>query len=341
MALLKQSTVRVRSFKMIDSSDHISKKTSLTCTVNISKNGAGFGAAAGSVAEIANGWYSVTLTAADTGTLGDLAFYITASGADDTDFVDQVVAFDPQGLIAANVIQYVSGTASTNVAGIPKVDIVDVSGVAVSATTAQLGVNVVNWNNSAVSAPNIAGVPKVDIVDIGGAALSTSIAQVGVNVIQYASGTASTNIAGIPKVDFVDIGGVALNTSLAQLGVNVVQYASGTTSTNVAGTPKVDLVYTNGTSPTVQIKKNAAYDNFTFPMIDSSDHISLKTGLTVSGTISKDGGTFGALTNSVAELASGVYKVNLTANELNAKDIMLKFTASGGDTRIIKFVTQT
>lgn len=93
MAELKQSTVRVRVFKMIDSADHFTRKTGLTCTVNISKNGGAFGAAAGAVAEIANGWYSVSLTTVDTGTLGDLAYYITAAGADDTDFSDQVTLY--------------------------------------------------------------------------------------------------------------------------------------------------------------------------------------------------------------------------------------------------------
>src|SRR5438552_7411210 len=92
MALLKQSTAYTRTFKMIDSADHFSKKTGLTCTVNISKAGAAFGAAGGTVSEVANGWYKVALTTTDTNTLGDLAYYITASGADDTDFADQVTA---------------------------------------------------------------------------------------------------------------------------------------------------------------------------------------------------------------------------------------------------------
>src|SRR5438105_4100227 len=101
MALLKQSTAYTRMFKMIDSADHISKKTGLTCTVNISKAGAAFGAAGGTVTEVANGWYKVALTTTDTNTVGDLAYYITATGADDTDFVDQVTAGDLANLDAA------------------------------------------------------------------------------------------------------------------------------------------------------------------------------------------------------------------------------------------------
>ena len=93
MAFLKQSTTYTRLFKMISSSDHVSLKTGAAPVVNISKDGGTFAAAAGTVTEIANGWYKISLTAADTSTVGDLAFYITGSGADDTDFVDQVLTF--------------------------------------------------------------------------------------------------------------------------------------------------------------------------------------------------------------------------------------------------------
>src|ERR1022692_2453069 len=92
MAILKQSTVFTRTFLLIASSDHLSALTGATATVNISKAGAAFGAAAGTVTEIANGWYKVALTTADTGTLGDLAYHITATSADPTDFVDKVAA---------------------------------------------------------------------------------------------------------------------------------------------------------------------------------------------------------------------------------------------------------
>lgn len=90
MALLKQSTTYTRTFLMIASSDHLSPLTGASPTVNISKAGGAFGAAAGTVTEIANGFYKIALTTADTGTVGDLAFHITAASGDNTDFVDQV-----------------------------------------------------------------------------------------------------------------------------------------------------------------------------------------------------------------------------------------------------------
>jgi hypothetical protein len=89
--IIKLGTQYSRKFLMVLSSDHITGATGKTVTVNISKGAGGaFGAAAGSVAEIANGWYQISLIGADTSTAGDLAYNCTASGCDPTDFVDQV-----------------------------------------------------------------------------------------------------------------------------------------------------------------------------------------------------------------------------------------------------------
>ena len=96
MLLVKQSASKVVPFFMVDSSDHVSPKTGLTPSVQISKAGEAFAAAGGTVAEIGNGWYKITLSTTDTNTLGSLAFYITATGADPVSFSIQVVAFDPE-----------------------------------------------------------------------------------------------------------------------------------------------------------------------------------------------------------------------------------------------------
>ena len=94
MALLKQSTTYTRMFLMVDSTDHIAGKTGLSPTVNLSKAGGSFAAAGGTISEVSNGWYKIVLTTTDTNTLGDLGFRCTATGADPTDFVDQVIALD-------------------------------------------------------------------------------------------------------------------------------------------------------------------------------------------------------------------------------------------------------
>ena len=86
--------------------------------------------------------------------------------------------------------------------------------------------------------------------------------------------------------------------------------------------------------------KNTALSNFVFPMIDSTDDVSLKTGLTVTGQVSQDGGALGALTNAVAEISNGLYKVDITAAEMNADVVVLRFSATGANDRIVTILTQ-
>lgn len=82
MFTIKQSTARNLLIYMIDSVDHISGKTGLTLTITASKDGAAFATITPTVTERGNGWYSLALTTAHTDTVGELAFHITATGAD-------------------------------------------------------------------------------------------------------------------------------------------------------------------------------------------------------------------------------------------------------------------
>lgn len=88
------------------------------------------------------------------------------------------------------------------------------------------------------------------------------------------------------------------------------------------------------------IKKNAAFNNFEFLMINSNDHVSPKTGLTVTAERSIDGGAFAACTNAPSEIGNGVYKIDLSASDLNGDVITLKFTGTGADQTTITFLTR-
>lgn len=90
MAAYPQSVAYTRVFYAYLTSDHVSAATGKTITMNVSKAGAAFGAAGGTITEIANGAYKIVLTTTDTNTIGDLAFYGTATGTDDIKFTDQV-----------------------------------------------------------------------------------------------------------------------------------------------------------------------------------------------------------------------------------------------------------
>lgn len=74
--LLKQSTVFTRAFYL--------GTAGLTPVVNISKAGAAFGVADGTVGEISAGWYKIAFTVDDTGTAGSLAWNITGAGVPTT-----------------------------------------------------------------------------------------------------------------------------------------------------------------------------------------------------------------------------------------------------------------
>ena len=87
------------------------------------------------------------------------------------------------------------------------------------------------------------------------------------------------------------------------------------------------------------IKKNTS-QVFPFVMVASSDHVTPKTGLTVTATRSIDGAAFAACANSVSELANGWYTITLAAADTNGSAIGLRFTATGADDRNVGVFTQ-
>ncbi len=67
-------------------------------------------------------------------------------------------------------------------------------------------------------------------------------------------------------------------------------------------------------------------------MIDSADHVTGKTGLTVTATLSKAGGAFGAAGGAVTEVSSGWYKIALNTTDTNTLgDLAVQCTATGAD----------
>ena len=87
-------------------------------------------------------------------------------------------------------------------------------------------------------------------------------------------------------------------------------------------------------------KKGVAYNNFMFPMRDSNDHVTPRTGLTISAKISIDNSAFFASTNAATETGLGVYKIDLTSAEMNGNEIMIIFTAAGADPTIVTIKTR-
>ena len=102
MPTLKKNAQRTIVFVMIDSADTTAVKTGLSVAAQISKDGGAFADASNAVAEIGSGFYTLTLTAAETNA-DAVAVKLTASGAvqqnlalyTDAKLVSDLADFDP------------------------------------------------------------------------------------------------------------------------------------------------------------------------------------------------------------------------------------------------------
>lgn len=92
---IPQSTTKLVVFKAFLSSDHVTEATGKTIAITISKNGGAFAnpnAGATNATAISNGWYSVSLDATDTNTLGPLAIRGAEGTIDDVGILLEVVS---------------------------------------------------------------------------------------------------------------------------------------------------------------------------------------------------------------------------------------------------------
>ena len=66
-------------------------------------------------------------------------------------------------------------------------------------------------------------------------------------------------------------------------------------------------------------------------MVDSTDHITGKTGLTLTIERSIDGGAFSSGTGTAAEVSDGIYQYDASAADMNGSIITFKFTGTDAD----------
>jgi len=177
------------------------------------------------------------------------------------------------------------------------------------------------------------------IVDADWAELPFSAA--GLTAQQVRDAMKRTPAGGAPAADSVD---EHLDDLLTGQGLQALDSDTAKEATVVSGVAAILSEGGSGpwtTAALSQFKKNAAFSNFPIFMVADTDHVSGKTGLTLVGTISKDGGAFAPLTNASAEIGNGFYKVDLTAAEMNADSIDLLFADTGADDRAVSFPTNS
>jgi hypothetical protein len=82
----------------------------------------------------------------------------------------------------------------------------------------------------------------------------------------------------------------------------------------------------------MRLLKQSTNRNLVVFMTDSADHVTGKTGLTLTITASKDGGSFSSISPTVTELSDGWYNLALTTTHTNTLgDFALHITAAGAD----------
>lgn len=88
------------------------------------------------------------------------------------------------------------------------------------------------------------------------------------------------------------------------------------------------------------LRKNVAFDNYAFKMVDATDLKTAETGVTVTAQRSIDGAAFASCANAVSEIANGFYKINLANTDLNGNCILLRFTGTGCHPTEVIIITQ-
>lgn len=82
----------------------------------------------------------------------------------------------------------------------------------------------------------------------------------------------------------------------------------------------------------ILVKQNETSKIIPFLLVDSTDHITGLTGVVPVVTISKNGGTFAAVTGVVAEVGDGWYKITPHASDVDTLGpLLIHATGTGAD----------
>lgn len=315
---LKQSTAVNVTITLISSSDHIAGKTGATLTIYATKAAGTPAAITPTVTELdstnAPGVYKLAFTTSHTDTLGELQLHITATGADPLDVKWQVSTYLPG---EAATLQADQAVNTTKFGG-------------TSVTGRDLGASVLLSAGTGTGQLDVtSGVVKANLAQILGTALTETAGQ----------------IAAAFKKLFDVAAPVFTATSVNQTGDNYARLgapAGASVSADVAAV-KTDTAAIKAKTDNLPegIKTNTALNAFEFFMADSTDHVTGKTGLTITATRSIDGGAFAACANAATEIGGGTYAINLAAADLNGTIITLRFSATGADTSEVLIKTST
>jgi len=145
---------------------------------------------------------------------------------------------------------------------------------------------------------------------------------------------------GTPAADLsADVAAVKVDTAATLMD-------TGNTLPAILGTPAgadmsadIASLQIDTTNLRAVFKKNTAISNIEFLMIDSVDDVTPKTGLTVTGQRSIDGGAFANVSGTIAEVGSGIYQFDALAADTNGGVITYKFASTGANDSFVTIHT--
>lgn len=222
----QSSTAYPLVFLMVDSTDHVSAKTGLSPTVTISKAGGSFASPSGAVTEIGSGWYKVAGNATDSGTLGPLALHATATGADPTDSLYEVVAHDVQDAVHLGLSCLPNTAVTTNGSLLT-------SGTGTAQISVSSGQVLLQTGTGTGQLDFTSGVVKANLVQIIATALSeSSVGQIALAFKKWFNVLAPTGtVNSIPDA----VAGAASGLAIVGSNMGTVSSVTGNVSGNVVG----------------------------------------------------------------------------------------------------------
>ena len=258
--------------------------------------------------------------------------------------------FDPAADAVANVTLCATTTTNTDMRGTDGANttVPDAAGVAPTAVEIRqemdsnsIDLDAIQSNQTTINS----NVLLIDTAPMRGtdsaflaASAPTNFSALGINVggdisvvTLVDTTTANTDMRG------TDSALLAASINLTGGAVDTVTDVTNDVGITQAGADKVWV--SSSRTLTDGIQKNTAFNNLEFLMVLTSDHVTPATGLTVTGERSLDGGAFGAVTGTIAEVSNGIYQVDLLSADTNGDVITYRFSSGTADDTFITVTT--
>ena len=242
--------------------------------------------------------------------------------------------FDPAADTVANVTTVATTTTNTDMRG---TDSAALASVATEARLSELDavtagkmanqVDIIQTDTTTDIPASITALNDVAATDIvSGGAITTSAGAVS-TVTTVGTTTTNTDMRG---TDSAALASVATEARLSELDAG--------TGGKMAN--QVDLIKTDTDGiDDLAINKNAAFSNFEFLMVATSDGRTPVLGLTVTGQRSIDGAAFANVSGVIAEVSNGIYQFDALAADTNGDVITWRFSSATADDTFITFKT--